>query len=119
MRPVTGAGGYRMSETQPIGIHQAIRHQADLIPFGQRFHDGVPVNLNWLFQNTADSRTVIQAAAYSPQLAFAGQARQGLVNGGMASDLFFRAFPRAEAERRVRRVRLVFTPRHGSWLNRA
>ena len=42
MRPVTGAGGYRMSETQPIGIHQAIRHQADIIPFGQRFHDGVP-----------------------------------------------------------------------------
>ncbi len=32
---------------------------------------------------------------------------------------FFRAFPRAEAERRVRRVQLVFTPRHGSWLNMA
>ena len=32
---------------------------------------------------------------------------------------FFRAFPRAEAERLVRRVRLVFTPRHGSWLNRS
>ena len=32
---------------------------------------------------------------------------------------FFRAFPRAEAERRVRRVRLVFTPRHGHWLHRA
>ena len=32
---------------------------------------------------------------------------------------FFRAFPRAEAERLVRRVQLVFTPRHGSWLHRA
>ena len=32
---------------------------------------------------------------------------------------FFRAFPRAEAERLVRRVLLVFTPRHGSWLNMA
>ncbi len=32
---------------------------------------------------------------------------------------FFRAFPRAEAERRVRRVQLVFTPRHASWLHRA
>ena len=32
---------------------------------------------------------------------------------------FFRAFPRAEAARLVRRVRLVFTPRHGSWLHRA
>ena len=32
---------------------------------------------------------------------------------------FFRAFPTAEAERLVRRVRLVFTPWHGSWLHRA
>ncbi len=32
---------------------------------------------------------------------------------------FFRAFPRAEAERLVRRVQRVFTPRHGSWLNMA
>ena len=32
---------------------------------------------------------------------------------------FFRAFPRAEAERLVRRVLLVFTPRHGRWLNMA
>ena len=32
---------------------------------------------------------------------------------------FFRAFPRAEAERLVRRVLLVFTPRHGRWLHRA
>ena len=32
---------------------------------------------------------------------------------------FFRAFPTAEAERLVRRVQLVFTPRHGSWLHRA
>ena len=32
---------------------------------------------------------------------------------------FFRVFPRAEAERLVRRVRLVFTPRHGRWLNMA
>ena len=32
---------------------------------------------------------------------------------------FFRAFPTAEAERLVRRVLLVFTPRHGSWLNMA
>ena len=31
---------------------------------------------------------------------------------------FFRAFPTAEAERLARRVRLVFMPRHGSWLNR-
>ena len=30
---------------------------------------------------------------------------------------FFRAFPRAEAARRVRRVLLVFTPRHGRWLH--
>ncbi len=32
---------------------------------------------------------------------------------------FFRAFPTAEAERLVRRVQLLFTPRHGSWLNMA
>ncbi len=32
---------------------------------------------------------------------------------------FFRAFPRAEAEHLVRRVQLVFTPQHGSWLNMA
>ncbi len=32
---------------------------------------------------------------------------------------FFRAFPTAEAERLVRRVLLVFTPRHGRWLHRA
>ena len=32
---------------------------------------------------------------------------------------FHRAFPRAEALRLIPRVRLVFTPRHGSWLNRA
>ena len=32
---------------------------------------------------------------------------------------FYRAFPPAEARRLARRVRLVFTPRHGSWLNRA
>ena len=37
----------------------------------------------------------------------------------MPTPLFFRAFPPAEAERLVRRVLLVFTPRHGSWLNRA
>ena len=30
---------------------------------------------------------------------------------------FYRAFPPAEARRRARRVRLVFTPRHGRWLN--
>ena len=32
---------------------------------------------------------------------------------------FFRTFPPAEAQRLVQRVQLVFTPRHGSWLNRA
>ena len=32
---------------------------------------------------------------------------------------FDRAFPRAEARRLARRVQLVFTPRHGSWLNMA
>ena len=32
---------------------------------------------------------------------------------------FFRAFPPAKAQRLVQRVQLVFTPRHGSWLNRA
>ena len=32
---------------------------------------------------------------------------------------FFRAFPPVEAERRVRRGHLVFTPRHGRWLHRA
>ncbi len=32
---------------------------------------------------------------------------------------FFRAFPTAEAERLARRVPLVFTPRHSSWLHRA
>ena len=37
----------------------------------------------------------------------------------MPTPLFFRAFPRAEAARLVRRVQLVFTPRHGSWLNMA
>ena len=37
----------------------------------------------------------------------------------MPTPLFFRAFPPAEAERRVRRVRLVFTPRHGRGLHRA
>ena len=32
---------------------------------------------------------------------------------------FFRAFPPAEAHRLAQRVQLVFTPRHGSWLNMA
>ena len=32
---------------------------------------------------------------------------------------FFRAFPPAEARRRVPRVQRVFTPRHGRWLHRA
>ena len=32
---------------------------------------------------------------------------------------FDRTFPLAEARRLARRVQLVFTPRHGSWLNRA
>ena len=32
---------------------------------------------------------------------------------------FYRAFPPAEAHRLARRVQLVFTPRHGSWLNMA
>ena len=32
---------------------------------------------------------------------------------------FYRAFPPAEARRLARRVRLVFTPKHGSWLHRA
>ena len=31
---------------------------------------------------------------------------------------FYRAFPPAEARRRARRVQMVFTPRHGSWLHR-
>ena len=32
---------------------------------------------------------------------------------------FYRAFPPAEARRLIRRVQLVFTPRHGRWLHRA
>ena len=32
---------------------------------------------------------------------------------------FYQAFPPVEARRLARRVRLVFTPRHGSWLHRA